>query len=118
MDLIQTPSKQFIDGDRRTPGTPVPAWWLNQLQGELYSILNAVGIEPNKADHAQVLSAIKTLAADASQVASIEAWQMTKCLMKVQNTMLPVRSTLMQVHTTTLPPTTPATAAANKAVLL
>lgn len=73
MDLIQTPSKQFIDGDRRTPGTPVPAWWLNQLQGELYSILNAVGIEPNKADHAQVLSAIKTLAADASQVASIEA---------------------------------------------
>ncbi len=73
MDLIQTPSKQFIDGDRRTPGTPVPAWWLNQLQGELYSILNAVGIEPNKADHAQVLSAIKTLAADASQAASIEA---------------------------------------------
>lgn len=73
MDLIQTPSKQFIDGDRRTPGTPVPAWWLNQLQGELYSILNAVGIEPNKADHAQVLSAIKTLAANASQVASIEA---------------------------------------------
>lgn len=73
MDLIQTPSKQFIDGDRRTPGTPVPAWWLNQLQGELYSILNAVGIEPNKADHAQVLSAIKTLAADASQVASIDA---------------------------------------------
>ena len=73
MDLIQTPSKQFIDGDRRTPGTPVPAWWLNQLQGELYSILNAVGIEPNKADHAQVLSAIKTLAADASQVVSIEA---------------------------------------------
>lgn len=73
MDLIQTPSKQFIDGDRRTLGTPVPAWWLNQLQGELYSILNAVGIEPNKADHAQVLSAIKTLAANASQVASIEA---------------------------------------------
>ena len=73
MDLIQTPSKQFIDGDRHTPGTPVPAWWLNQLQGELYSILNAVGIEPNKADHAQVLSAIKTLAADASQVASIDA---------------------------------------------
>lgn len=73
MDLIQTPSKQFIDGDRRTPGTPVPAWWLNQLQGELYSILNAVGIEPNKADHAQVLSAIKSLAANASQVASIEA---------------------------------------------
>ncbi|CEZ21822.1 putative tail fiber protein [Neisseria meningitidis] len=73
MDLIQTPNKQFVDGDRRTPGTPVPAWWLNQLQGELYSILNAVGIEPNKADHAQVLSAIKTLAADASQVASIDA---------------------------------------------
>lgn len=73
MDLIQTPNKQFVDGDRRTPGTPVPAWWLNQLQGELYSILSAVGIEPNKADHAQVLSAIKTLAADASQVASIEA---------------------------------------------
>ncbi|HEZ7385255.1 TPA: tail fiber domain-containing protein [Neisseria meningitidis] len=73
MDLIQAPNKQFVDGDRRTPGTPVPAWWLNQLQGELYSILNAVGIEPNKADHAQVLSAIKTLAADASQVASIDA---------------------------------------------
>lgn len=71
---IETPDKIFHDGDGVSElGTILPAWWLNQIQGELYSILNAVGIEPNKADHAQVLSAIKTLAADASQVASIDA---------------------------------------------
>ncbi|QNT58237.1 hypothetical protein [Neisseria musculi] len=73
MDLIQTPDNQFVDGTRRVPGTPVPAWWLNQLQGELFSILKAAGIEPDKADHSQVLSAIKTLAESASQVSSIDA---------------------------------------------
>lgn len=74
MHPIETPDKIFHDGDGVSElGTILPAWWLNQIQGELYSILNAVGIEPNKADHAQVLSAIKTLAADASQVASIDA---------------------------------------------
>ncbi|MCQ9325763.1 hypothetical protein [Neisseria dentiae] len=73
MNLIETPDNRFVDGDRRTPGTPVPAWWLNQLQGELFSILQAAGIEPDKADHKQVLSAIKTLAEAASQVSSIAA---------------------------------------------
>lgn len=74
MHPIETPDKTFHDGDGVSElGTILPAWWLNQIQGELYSILNAVGIEPNKADHAQVLLAIKTLAAAASQVASIDA---------------------------------------------
>lgn len=61
MDLIQTPSKQFIDGDRRTPGTPVPAWFLNQLQNELVAILKNAGIEPDKENHEQVVDALQRI---------------------------------------------------------
>lgn len=62
MDLIQTPNKQFVDGDRRTPGTPVPAWWLNQLQGELAAVVQDAGIDLDKADQGQVAKAIRKIA--------------------------------------------------------
>lgn len=62
MDLIQTPNKQFVDGDRRTPGTPVPAWWLNQLQGELAAVVRDAGIDLDKADQGQVAKAIRKIA--------------------------------------------------------
>ena len=58
MDLIQTPSQKFIDGDRRTPGTPVPAWWLNQLQDELAAVVKDAGIELNRDDPEQVKQAL------------------------------------------------------------
>ena len=62
MDLIQTPNKQFVDGDRRTPGTPVPAWWLNQLQGELAAVVQDAGIDLDKADQGQLAKAIRKIA--------------------------------------------------------
>lgn len=62
MDLIQTPNKQFIDGDRRTPGTPVPAWWLNQLQGELSAVVAEAGLRLDKNNQEQVVEAIKNIA--------------------------------------------------------
>ena len=62
MDLIQTPNKQFVDGDRRTPGTPVPAWWLNQLQGELSAVVAEAGLKLDKNDQEQVVKAIKNIA--------------------------------------------------------
>ena len=62
MDLIQTPNKQFVDGDRRTPGTPVPAWWLNQLQGELAAVVQDAGIDLDKTDQGQVAKAIRKIA--------------------------------------------------------
>lgn len=62
MDLIQTPNKQFIDGDRRMPGTPVPAWWLNQLQGELSAVVAEAGLKLDKNDQEQVVKAIKNIA--------------------------------------------------------
>ena len=61
MDLIQTPSKQFIDGDRRTPGTPVPAWWLNQLQDELAAVVKDAGIELNRDEPEQVKQALRAI---------------------------------------------------------
>lgn len=68
MDLIQTPSKQFIDGDRRTPGTPVPAWWLNQLQGELAAVIKDAGIELDKSDPEQLKKAMQAIIEKRSSV--------------------------------------------------
>lgn len=79
MDLIQTPNKQFIDGDRRTPGTPVPAWFLNQLQNELVAILKKAGIEPDKENHEQVVDALQRIISNRSTavVDSIESLRKT-----------------------------------------
>lgn len=66
MDFIQTPNKQFIDGDRRTPGTPVPAWWLNQLQGEMAAVIEDAGIELDRGAHDQVKQALQVIIAKRS----------------------------------------------------
>lgn len=73
MKPIETPDGQFVDGTRRVPGTPVPAWWLNQQQAEPLNVIKAAGLEPDKDDDTQLLKAINKLAEAASQVSSIEA---------------------------------------------
>lgn len=61
MDKINTPDGLFIDGTRRVPGTPVPAWWLNQLQNEFIACLIEAGILPDKDNHSQLLTAMKSI---------------------------------------------------------
>lgn len=61
MNLIETPDNQFVDGNRRVPGTPVPAWWLNQQQNELIKVIREAGVEPDKNRHDQLLQALKVL---------------------------------------------------------
>ena len=46
---IETPNKQFVDGNGTTElGTILPAWWLNQIQAELLAVLAAAAQTPNK----------------------------------------------------------------------
>ncbi len=41
MHPIETPDKTFHDGDGVSElGTILPAWWLNQIQGELLGVLD------------------------------------------------------------------------------
>ena len=43
---IETPNKQFVDGNGTTElGTILPAWWLNQIQAELLAVLAAAAQE-------------------------------------------------------------------------
>lgn len=62
MQAIETQDKQFHDGNGTTElGTILPAWWLNQVQSELLSILAAANITPNKAKTNQLTEAIQKL---------------------------------------------------------
>jgi putative tail fiber protein len=59
---IETPDKIFRDGDGVSElGTILPAWWLNQIQGELLGVLELVGITPNKTNTKQLKTAIDKL---------------------------------------------------------
>ena len=59
---IETPDKIFRDGDGVSElGTILPAWWLNQIQGELLGVLELVGITPNKTNTKQLKTAIDRL---------------------------------------------------------
>lgn len=69
MDKINTPNGEFVDGTRRVPGTPVPAWWLNQLQDELAAVVSEAGILLDRADSKQLLEAIKVHIKKAGAVA-------------------------------------------------
>lgn len=64
MKPIETPNGQFVDGTRRVPGTPVPAWWLNQQQAEPLNVIKAAGLEPDKDDDKQLLKAIQKISQD------------------------------------------------------
>ncbi|WP_107860798.1 phage tail protein [Neisseria weaveri] len=62
MHAIDTPDKQFKDGNGTSElGTILPAWWLNQVQGEILAVLTAAGIHPNKAKTNQLAEAINRL---------------------------------------------------------
>ncbi|EGV38475.1 phage tail protein [Neisseria weaveri] len=62
MHAIDTPDKQFKDGNGTSElGTILPAWWLNQVQGEILAVLTAAGIQPNKAKTNQLAEAINRL---------------------------------------------------------
>ena len=59
---IETPDKIFHDGDGVSElGTILPAWWLNQIQGELLGVLELVSIAPNKTNTKQLKTAIDKL---------------------------------------------------------
>ncbi|WP_308030487.1 pyocin knob domain-containing protein, partial [Neisseria lactamica] len=63
MHPIETPDKTFHDGDGVSElGTILPAWWLNQVQSELLAVLTAAGIQPDKSQHNQLLTALNRLA--------------------------------------------------------
>lgn len=63
MFAIETQDKQFHDGNGTTElGTILPAWWLNQVQDELLTVLQAANIAPNKATSNQLAQAINTIA--------------------------------------------------------
>ena len=66
MKQIETHDGQFVDGTRRIPGTPVPAWWLNQQQAEPLNVIKAAGIEPDKDDDTQLLQAIRKISKEGS----------------------------------------------------
>ena len=68
MDKINTPDGQFVDGTRRIPGTPVPAWWLNQTQDEFADVISAAGIELQKGEKQLLPAILKILAQKASAV--------------------------------------------------
>ena len=68
---IETPNKQFVDGNGTTElGTILPAWWLNQIQAELLAVLAAAAQTPNKGEQTQLLDAINKLLADKTPLAS------------------------------------------------
>lgn len=63
MHAIDTPDKQFKDGNGTSElGTILPAWWLNQVQSELLTVLTAADIRPDKSQPNQLLAALNKLA--------------------------------------------------------
>lgn len=46
-----------------SPGTVVTGEWLNMIQGEVLSVLDAAGVVPDKADDSQLLQAIRKIVA-------------------------------------------------------
>ncbi|MGD1823701.1 hypothetical protein A203_00125 [Chromobacterium violaceum] len=65
MQKIDTPDGLFYDGNPATGalGTIVRAFWLNSIQGELMSVLEAVGIKPD-GNRNQLLGAIRQVIRD------------------------------------------------------
>ncbi|WP_439652321.1 pyocin knob domain-containing protein [Neisseria basseii] len=59
MHPIDTGDKLFHDGNGTSePGTVLPAWWLNQIQGEMLSVLSAADIRPDRDSQEQLKNAI------------------------------------------------------------
>ncbi|KJV25789.1 hypothetical protein VI06_18305 [Aquitalea magnusonii] len=68
MQKINTPDNLFHDGDPSTGalGTIVTAAWLNSMQGELVSVIEAAGIKLDAARTDQLRLAIAKLVSDAA----------------------------------------------------
>ncbi|WP_062789368.1 hypothetical protein [Aquitalea pelogenes] len=68
MQKINTPDSLFHDGDPSTGalGTIVTAAWLNSMQGELVSVIEAAGIKLDAAKTDQLKQAISKLVSDAA----------------------------------------------------
>lgn len=73
-----TPDNRFTEGNPTipVPATTVTADWLNSVQEEAIAVLAAAGIAPDKANNAQVLSAIRKLIADKTLIdgVTIRRW--------------------------------------------
>ncbi|WP_406705810.1 hypothetical protein [Sodalis sp.] len=74
---VETADNLFHDGDPATEGTVVYAKWLNAIQGavmdtqtEHKNILAEVGTTPDSSQSAQLLAAIKAIAASCAAEAS------------------------------------------------
>jgi hypothetical protein len=54
----------FTDGNPAAalPATVVDAWWLNQLQEEILTVIDEAGFQPNKASHRQLYDSIRAIA--------------------------------------------------------
>ncbi|MGL4885372.1 MAG: glycine-rich domain-containing protein [Aeromonas veronii] len=68
MDRITNPElpegedpREFIEGDVETPATPLSIRWLNAMQTELISLIEASGQTPSKNDLTQILKAIQLM---------------------------------------------------------
>ncbi len=74
MRRIDTPDGRFQAGDRTTrrPGTIVPSWFLNMLQEELISVVQAADVALDPAKQNQVLEAIKVIAGAAYKYATAD----------------------------------------------
>lgn len=70
MKPIDTDDGLFHDGNPYTGalGTPMPAWWVNQIQAELLAVIAASGLSPSSADNAQLLLALRNLFAEPSDL--------------------------------------------------
>jgi hypothetical protein len=58
------------DPESETAGTVMPAWWCNQVQEELCTIVTAAGLTLNRTDLGQVLQGILALIAGSPDVAA------------------------------------------------
>ncbi len=70
MKPIDTDDGLFHDGNPYTGalGTPLPAWWANQIQAELLAVITAGGFAPSGTNNAQLLAALRTLFVEPSDL--------------------------------------------------
>lgn len=80
-----TADYKFTEGDPAggVPATVVTADWLNEIQGELISILAARGIPPVKGTQNQVLTAIQQMIAGAIPSAPADATEAVKGILRL-----------------------------------
>lgn len=99
---------QFVDEDPANGiiGSLIPAGWSNGITNELINLVKAAGLEPDEADHGQVLQAVNQLVA--SQVESKQVLQFSAgTQLTAANMGLLLLDSSTANSTYTLPPVTP-----------